>query len=69
MFFSRLSVQEGSTECILDHKYFSNMDVSAIQGQRYVPEFIPPERNLSTCNKPQPVFKAFNDSDNLFSSF
>lgn len=65
----RIGVQEGDTGAILDHEFFTSIDMVAIRNRRFVPSFIPPvisgDENLS--NLPSP--KAFTGDQTPFEGF
>jgi hypothetical protein len=70
LFFDRrIGVQEGSTRCILDHAFFSGMDLEGIKNQTVVPEFVP---TAHTQHEPlsslMPV-RPFNGDQLLFTDF
>jgi hypothetical protein len=65
----RLGVQEGSTRCILDHPFFSNVDIEGIKKGTVVPEFIPaPNQHHEPLSNLMPV-RPFNGDQSLFTDF
>lgn len=66
----RISVQEGSTMCILDHKYFTTVDIHSLESHTIVPMHIPdihqPSNKIQdTSLKSQP----YHGDQNIFSEF
>lgn len=69
-YFSRISYQEGSTLCILDHKYFSKIDISALENRALKPVHVPDVKPPS--NKSFDVstdFKPYTGNDSIFLDF
>jgi hypothetical protein len=65
----RLGVQEGSTRRILDHPFFSTVDIDAISNGTFVPEFIPvPNQHHEPLSNLMPV-RPFNGDQTLFAEF
>jgi len=65
----RIGVQEGSTRCILDHPFFSNIDSNAVMNLTTVPQFVP-----AICTTHEPLsqllpVKPFNGDQKLFEEF
>lgn len=68
-FSRRIGVQEGSTRCILDHPFFSILDIEAIKNQTAVPEFIPiANQHHEPLSNLMPV-RPFNGDQSLFAEF
>jgi len=65
----RIGVQEGDTGAILDHEFFSGVDLANMRNRRYVPNFIPNtipgDENLSNL----PAAKPYAGDQSPFSGF
>ncbi len=62
-------MQEGSTRAILDHPFFSNVDIEGIKSRSVVPEFIPtPNAHHEPLSNLMPV-RPFNGDQSLFAEF
>jgi len=65
----RIGVQEGSTRCILDHPFFSGLDVDGIKNCTFAPEFTPvPHSQHEPLSNLMPV-RPFNGDQSLFTEF
>lgn len=65
----RISYQEGSTNFILDHKFFSKTDIAALERRELVPIFIPDAKPPNPANLNVSVdFKPYLGED-VFSGF
>jgi hypothetical protein len=67
---SRISYQEGSTLCILDHKFFSKIDISALESKSLKPSHIPEAKTPSAKSFDVSVnFKAYTGNHSIFDEF
>jgi serine/threonine protein kinase len=65
----RIGVQEGSTRRILDHPFFSNIDINHLRNGTIVPEFVPePQSYHEPVSTLKPV-KVFSGDQKQFLSF
>jgi len=66
----RISYQEGSTLCILDHKYFNKVNVSALENKTLTPVFIPePKRPPPSSFDVEVDFKPYTGNHAAFEGF